>query len=320
MDKHWRVLKNISVCTTIFVVGLLVLVGCRNQQINNTTINQELEIKATRTSRESAIREPEPSPTLARTVIAIPNMAVTTKTLQPAFTKTPFPTQNPEDAWARVTKLLDDNAGCQFPCWWGIEPGKTSWEDALLFLAPFAQKNQMSPVGWFQFAVPGVENTLQQQYTTQDGRIIMVEIHFGNIRAYTLNDLLSTYGQPADVRIRTFGTEHQGNVPFYLLLFYPEKGILARYDNVDAEIVGNKVRKCFREENLRDLALWSPEMVLDFEQATQQTVNIKFRDGFPLLSLEEATGMDLPTFYEKFQDPTSSCLETPANLWPGQFQ
>lgn len=320
MDKYWRALKNISVCTTIFVVGLLVLVGCRNQQINKVTISQELEINATRTPSGTAIRELEPSPALKHTTTAIPNFSVTMKPLQPAFTKTPLPTLNPDDAQARVTKLLDDNAGCQFPCWWGIVPGKTSWEDVLLFLAPFAQKIQKSPVGWFQFAVPEVENTLQQHYTTHEGRIILVEIHFGTIPAYRLSDLLSTYGQPAEVRIRTFGTEHQGNIPFYLLLFYPEKGILARYDNVDAEIIGNQVRKCFREENLRDLALWSPEMVVDFEQAMQQTVNIKFRDGFPLLSLEEATGMDTLTFYEKFKSPTSSCLETPANLWPGQFQ
>jgi len=149
----------------------------------------------------------------------------------------------------------------------------------------------------------------------------MIEIHFGSIPAYTLSELLNAYGPPSEVRIRTFSTDYQGDVPFYLLLFYPDRGILARYDNVDAEIVGDQVRKCFQQENIRDLALWAPDLNLSFQEAAGKTVNIKFSDSFPLLLLNEASNMDILTFYERFKGPFSSgCLETPAKLWPGQFQ
>jgi hypothetical protein len=35
--------------------------------------------------------------------------------------------------------LLQTNNGCRFPCWWGIEPGTTSWQDANNFLSQFGQ-------------------------------------------------------------------------------------------------------------------------------------------------------------------------------------
>jgi hypothetical protein len=37
----------------------------------------------------------------------------------------------------------------------------------------------------------------------------------------------------------------------------------------------------------------------------------------PLLSLKEATGMEIETFYEKFKETDSiPCFETPRNRWP----
>ncbi len=60
-----------------------------------------------------------------------------TATAIPIMTWTPLPTLTSKEAQERVHELLLNNAGCEFPCWWGIIPGKTNWPEAYHFLASF---------------------------------------------------------------------------------------------------------------------------------------------------------------------------------------
>lgn len=70
-------------------------------------------------------RTPTKTPTITATV-----------TIEPM--PTPLPTLNSREASLAVQKLLLENGNCQLPCWWGIVPGKTSWENTRKFLSPFA--------------------------------------------------------------------------------------------------------------------------------------------------------------------------------------
>src|SRR5688572_13990138 len=40
------------------------------------------------------------------------------------------PTMTTDEAKRLVRDLLENNAGCKLPCWWGITPGKTTWSEA----------------------------------------------------------------------------------------------------------------------------------------------------------------------------------------------
>ena len=93
------------------------------------------------------------------------------------------------------------------------------------------------------------------------------------------------------------------------------------YQSSDATLRGDHIQKCFVEDTLNQLALWPPESNYSFKEAINQTDGFRFDDNLPLLSLENATTLDIGKFFETFRTTDSpSCLETPAELWPGQFE
>ena len=59
----------------------------------------------------------------------------------PIVSLTPSPTSYPrlsrEEAKPRIIEMLQTNAGCRLPCWWGITPGKTRWEEVHALLSPY---------------------------------------------------------------------------------------------------------------------------------------------------------------------------------------
>jgi hypothetical protein len=52
----------------------------------------------------------------------------------PSSTSTPGPTEtppglNPDELHTFVSRMLETNGDCELPCWWGIVPGETTWND-----------------------------------------------------------------------------------------------------------------------------------------------------------------------------------------------
>jgi hypothetical protein len=138
----------------------------------------------------------------------------------------------------------------------------------------------------------------------------------GYLSQYRLSAFLTTYGEPTEVWLATYSSSPGGEgpnwlIPFVVVLFYPDQGIAALYDDI-GEIADDIVRGCPQEYPVSTLRLWSPNSDYTFEQlvASSSAFNREY------LSLEEATEMDPMAFYETFrEDDTETCLETPANLW-----
>jgi hypothetical protein len=84
------------------------------------------------------------------TPTAIPSSTATeespTLTPAPTTTNTPRPsltpsaTLSPEEKKQKLMDLLRTNGGCDFPCWWGIQPGTTSTQDGLILLAESGER------------------------------------------------------------------------------------------------------------------------------------------------------------------------------------
>jgi hypothetical protein len=232
-----------------------------------------------------------------------------------------LPTIDQKIAQAQVETFLRDNAGCKFPCWWGITPRQTKADVAFAFLTPLSYQHDISGDGAFQFYVPNINDTISQHYFVRNGLVEMIAVHFGNITTLTLANILTDYGPPSQIKIRTFSTVYEGNLPYYLILFYQDQSLLVLIESLDAELQGPYIHKCFSEDHVWDLLLWSPTAKLSFEQASEKSDSFNFNDGFPLLSLEEATQMDSLSFTSEMTDPARpNCLDTPVELWPGQFQ
>jgi len=57
-----------------------------------------------------------------------------TRTITPTFTPTVYPTLSPVERQKEITALLQTNSNCSKPCFWGIRPGISNFDEAVAFL------------------------------------------------------------------------------------------------------------------------------------------------------------------------------------------
>lgn len=227
---------------------------------------------------------------------------------------------------SRVLDLLQNNAGCQLPCWWGFTPGKTLWQTAQAFFASLGKRTNESDfrslpgtiIYTLKFGVSDQTNQdyVSQHYIVRDGIIEMIWANTGDSQRYMLPQLLTNYGQPTDIWLRTYRNVREGELPFFLVLFYPQQGIMAMYVD-SAERQGEKVRKCPQQTG-SVLWLWSPDRKMTLEDIARNGVEFGPVEDLPnYRRLEEATGISVGKFYETFKSVNNrTCIETAADLWP----
>lgn len=233
---------------------------------------------------------------------------------------TPLPTLSSDGAREMVKELLENNAGCRLPCWWGIIPGKTRWTDARSFLESFAL--YVGETGGVRVPLPtsySDANYLEHGYFIRNGIVEYIRVFNFNLAPnYYLPKFLETYGVPEEIYIRTFAQEEMGIQNFTVDLFYQNFGVLIEYSTGEPlREIDDKLQNCLiKTMNSPFIFLWSPDVLkLSFQDAKQKFLDItNLPEPKPLL---EATGMNVDTFYETFKDPdTNGCLETPKELWP----
>lgn len=260
----------------------------------------------------------EVSPTALLTQTAIIELSPTSS--PPQITITPRPTLTENEAKRLVRELLEDNAGCRLPCWWGITPGKTTWAEARHFLESFAV--YVGETGIVRVPLPspyGDAAYMEQEYFINDGIVEYIHVYNYNLASnYYLPKFLETYGEPSEIWIQAFSQAEIGQWNFTFDLFYIDKGILIEYGVAtpigDVE-VNNKLRNCLKGADSPFIYLWAPEKQISFDEAKRKFLDTRWLpEPKPLL---DATGMDVKTFYETFKNPnTDACLETPKDLWP----
>lgn len=282
-----------------------------------------------------------PPPTATRTPTRTPGPTATaTPTWEPLPTL-PTPSQT---AKRLVQELFETNRGCLLPCWWGITPGQTSWEEARLFLEQFAEVDpyesvdQNKPKFSVGILVPVPDEIyrklfpdetevppyfyISHLYNVEEGVVVSMDVstryYLGY--AYRLSAFLQTYGPPDEIWLSTYSTEYPiGVLPFLVALFYPEQGILVNYFP-EANFVGDEVHACQLDRPPTSLGLWASEQkVMNYIEAARFFGLNPGEPGILHMPIEEATEMDVQTFYETFKAPGSGvCLETPKELWPPQ--
>lgn len=320
----------------VYVFGIiLALMGCTAASTVSTPTKESIaviSIPPTHTSLPSTQQPsamPEFTPTPTNTQTPIP-------TLEPTATETPAVIATPQgtNAQEQVLWLFETNNNCQLPCWWGMIPGQTTWDAAKQFLETFVSNIQSvsgpqlvnySPVIPLPSEAYEINNEYASNmypiYTVRNGIVeeILTEVSIGDtppgyLAPYLLPTFLTAIGPPSEVWLFTYSSPFEENdLPFIVVLSYPEKGILALYsDNGVRE--GEDVRGCPQEDPVSILKLWDPDMNLTFELIKSGSSSIGADRDY--VALEEATGMDAVTFYETFKNPDNTlCLETPANLW-----
>ena len=279
-----------------------------------------------------------------------------TATPLPSFTPlpidSPIPTSTPtmiwtlpaEEARTRLLDLLASNGNCRLPCLWGIMIGRSSFQDVRAILMPLSSLSYSvyldSPelggiiprytegeleiytaVGFITNPGDEIVNHVtfdaEAHRPVQEGGYedIFDSKYFGEkVSTYALPHVLSEQGIPSSVMIATFGgpLTRGGTGGFDILLLYPEQGILVNY-TTQMHLVGANVRGCPPNAHV-EMELYPPGNSDSFFERLKQT-DWSVKMGY-YKPVEEATSISLEEFYQTFREPTDTCIETLANLWP----
>jgi hypothetical protein len=334
--KKKYLLQQLAVVTFMVCIASILTACSHRSSGDNTQVEKTISmvpsspsVTLTPTSMTiSVTASPSAIPTQTATSSPLPTMTLT-PTPTPELTRTPLPTLLPEAAEKLVKDLLVNNGGCILPCWWGIMPGVTVWNDANQFLATFTTVE-----GPVNFTINGIRELGYQvsyQLNTQvsdigfgisDGVVDDIAMDSeSTIWGHTLPQLLENNGQPEEVYLYLMPDSPDGSW-FFLLINYPEQGILARYTGQatrwaefgsGGEVVPIKYSIC-------PIGI-GPELWL---RPPGTPIQIK---GNPALggtdftrylkALPDVTKMSLEEFYSTFRGAdATTCFDTPADAWP----
>lgn len=297
----------------LYVTSTLLLFGCAI----NDSVTSSPATSSPGYAMETSTSLPLPHPSLTNT----PTQPVT-----PSPEPRAFPDQGELSDKDFVLHLLQTNGGCELPCWWGIVPGETKWEDAEQFLSRFTLRIEKDweetkkgadgqPFQIKNFVVymdidqpdPGLFSIrIKDEFVT--GIYVsrpLTKPHF------SLQKLLNNQGVPSKIFIFTHSNVMEPPTPFDLILYYQEQRFLIVYTTLVYK-ENEQITAC-----LDDVGP-TIAVVSDAEALTDQQVQEFFLGPDPrgILSIEDALGITTDVFYETYRDSETICLTTPANIWP----
>ena len=227
----------------------------------------------------------------------------------------PTATMTTEEVEERIRSLLDSNGECDLPCWWGIIPGQTTWDEAYSILKPVANKINNLVYGNYGIEVNAPDDIFDDYEigATLDMRGDTVEmIRVPLLYGFTLDRMLSQYGSPAEIYVYSlFQTMVTPPILVRLVLFYEEQGILLIYEGRTENT--NPLEICpgnLDEDGFTWAYLWSPEDKRSFSDFSNKTPFGGFSGKY--LPLSEETSINIETFYDWYRNPNNlPCFEMP---------
>lgn len=247
---------------------------------------------------------PQPSPTLPRTIV--PSLTPSLST----FTSTPVPTLSDAQKDEHFQNAMRGSENCRWPCFGGVTPGKTTWEDAIRILGTLVtweKSNSDQSKNW-SYKLHGTVNWCEG-YISRDDQDNLRELWIsGDLKTDVLkvSNVLKTYGKPSQIYIYPNAIGFGDIGVFQLMLEYREKNAVLYYE-WDEKQVGNFIIAYDppgSDTSPRSLALigeenfiWTPEA--DANAVMTYITKPKFS---PLYSI---SNMTVEQFTQVFIDPNT---------------
>jgi hypothetical protein len=128
---------------------------------------------------------------------------------------------------------------------------------------------------------------------------------------YTIDQLLTQMGKPYQIYVHSRFSELNGVVPFYLILYYPERRFFANY-YIEAKEQGDYILACPAKLG-PELVMWAPDYRVE-DRLEEEMISPELRVG--IQTLEDSTGLTIDEFYNKFSKlGNKECLKTPIAFW-----
>ena len=273
-------------------------------------------------------------------------------TLKPISVSTSTMTITPVPSWTPLPPLVDENSFldfisftkngvCKLPCWAGVYPGKSNWDEALFALSPmesiantyktyvgvegaFGKENVIVwflsgnnvTIGGNLHAIAANQNAVNMIYMDAVGSSIPSASNpSGSLPPnLDLQSVLREYGIPSMVFIYTYIHHEQAPLPLKILLIYSEHQFYITYYR-EAKLNGNMVVAC-DPDLLLELVIVDNKGKLSSQDVIS---NIPVAQGGIRLDDWKPVEQVLLTSPEKFQEiyavSASECVTFPSILW-----
>lgn len=197
---------------------------------------------------------------------------------------------------ALLVDVLAANGGCELPCWWGIIPGVTSWQEAQSLFFSYG-KSISSWTESYMLDDPGLETAhrvglfgrhdpypfdyiVEHKLYEQDGVVYMIGVHGHTLRwfatgnpagpstkyfsqdwqRYSLDQILARFGKPSQVLLH-YWPEGEGDL-YSVGVMYEDRGILIEYMGLaqrkpgDDGYLADPTVICPTWDQLTDINIW----------------------------------------------------------------
>ena len=249
-------------------------------------------------------------------------------------TNTPIPTLiDPNDLIAFIS--ITDNSICKLPCWAGITPGETNWEEAKYLLAP-SQSVAEYEVRENSDGLSGKENFISVYYSGPRLRISnhvhIIEIDKDKVNylglhvitfirgndinpaqplplpeSFSMKRVLQEYGTPEAVLFRMYLDNFDDSHPqLATLLIYPTHRFIVEFlrrGNID----GNYAEFCDLDSSFDLLVVDNAEKI-ESAEAIYESVEVRKYDIMSWQSLEQVMGIFPERFYELYGNSNTECI------------
>ena len=319
-----------QILTALFLFGLSIT-GCRAKAsptpietaVAQTTITFEsptLTPSATSSATATFVPTPPPSPSASPTLTRTPI--------------TPVPTLPATEQDTYLLNLIETNGGCELPCFLGIQPGVSSWEDIRPVESPIYFRESYFPKRkderLYLYVPPRKTRYLDVtfwgsstliEYITVDALISLPNDPYDYVPAfakavypYALPNLLAQYGMPSRILMRAQGQIEPGaGTQAEVWLFYNDAGFMVQYFFLNVVTQdGEVLRTCpdYSHTVFIRLYLQSPENKTPLEKMFWDPKGYYFNTH--LQPIEKITALSIEDFYQLFVAPTeSACFEVP---------
>lgn len=240
-------------------------------------------------------------------------VSIATKTISPQSAFTPAPTlfiptttNTPRSTLSvdEITELVETNGGCIYPCWLGVTPGQSRWDEVKPLLSAFLSINY--PPNGPRIELKDDRRDILGYIEVNDNTVKFIH-SFEPIGKAPIWKTLSTYGKPGEIRIYPSGNYYGVGLnpygEFTLVFFYPDRGIMVGYSG--RTNAGKILHLCPVESTFQPHSswlLWDPQEPLTFSQAGDK-LRLPAKGmtlGEEYLSIENVTNLSVDTFYATY--------------------
>lgn len=246
-------------------------------------------------------------------------------------TWTPLPKYPPEQA-RKIVMDLYENYNCRLPCWWGITPGHTNWNEAWQFLGRFATNTSPREIlliestylpGYMYFPVyldvPGtnIENVNQSLnainfvINIKTFLVDYISVNTGTLENYTIPKMLTDYGLPSQIYVTTGKSQVTDYYGVGIKLFYPQFGFMSEhYSTVGDEEMEKEIFKaCFQKDS--SLSLWPQNQQIDLPKLSELNISSIYPSVIrSFKKIDQVSNYDVESFYQEFEGVNSQpCIQ-----------